>query len=153
MAQAPPAAPRKTRRVFVIIIAIAIAVIAVLVLLFVPLESTASAQTIATKTCSSLSQCPTMASEFTVGDSRYAIVSGTWVTNISGADIVVTVNNGASSQACGLCSGQLYSSVGSTTSSGSFDVSGFGPFHISVNQIGSDVATTTVQVIVNSAVI
>jgi hypothetical protein len=147
--------PPKRRRLIVIVIAVIVIVLVVtLALLYVPLESTTFAQTAETKDCSgSLGPCPTMAIEYTVGDGKYATLTGTWVTNVSGDNVFVTINNGPESGACALCADSLYSSEGSMALTGSFDVSGSGAFHISVNQIGFDSATTTVQGTVDSAVL
>jgi hypothetical protein len=142
----------KRRSIWVIAGVVAVVVVVVLVLLFLPLEQSTFTQSISTRGCPGLSPCSTEALEYSVGDGRYATLTGNWLTNASGSDVVITVNNGASTQACALCSNLLYSSAGSTLPTGSFDVSGFGPFHISVNQIGSSAQTTVVSGTLDSSV-
>ncbi len=130
-----------------------VVVIVALILTYVPLESTALTKTADTNDCGDSSPCPEVAVEFTVGDSRFATLTGTWVSSSTGEDILVTINNGPSDQACTLCSDLLYTSLSSTLPTGSFDVSGHGPFHVSVSQIGFVAQTTSVQGTLDSTVI
>lgn len=141
------------RTILAVVAVVVIVIVLTLVLVFVPLESTLFAQAAPTESCRGvLSPCSTLIAEFTIGDSRYSILSGSWVSNSTGGDVVVTINNGPSSEGCVLCSNLLYSSESSTLPAGSFDVSGFGPFHISVSQVGNSDQTTTVQGTLDSAV-
>ena len=148
-----PSARSRRRRILVVVGVAILAIVVLGILFWVPLESSAKGLVLITGGCRTVNPCPTAAAEMTVGDGRFAIVSGTWVTNGSAANIVVTVNNGPTAEACALCAGALYSSLGSTVPAGSFDVSGYGPFHISVNQIGFTAATTTIELTVDSTVL
>lgn len=146
------------RRLIVVAAVVAVVVVAVLALAYLPLESTASAKTISTSrsSCGGQVPCPVGAAEFAVGDGRYARLTGAWESNASLGGIIVTINNGPSSQACAVCSDMLYTSIASNSSaplSGSFDVSGFGPFHVSVDPIGIGSQTTNFQITIDSAVI
>lgn len=145
--------PMKRRTIWAISAVVSAIIVVVLVLLFLPLESASISQTISTKSCTGLSPCSTQMIEFQVGDSRYATLTGDWLTSVNGSDVIITINNGPSSQPCSLCSDLLYSSLGSTTQTGSFDVSGSGPFHVSVNQIGDTSQTTIVSGTLDSAVV
>lgn len=143
----------KRRTVLGIVVAVVVLVSLAILLVYLPVESTSFTQDSSTTACAAAGPCDATDVEFTLGDHRFATLSGTWMSNSTVGDIIVTINNGPSNQACLLCSGQLYSSLLSIFPSGSFDVSGFGPFHVSVNQVGSSAATTTVQGTVDSAVL
>jgi hypothetical protein len=133
---------------------VAVLVVVVLILLYVPLEPTSSQTTADTsRHCGATVTCPASPFEFTVGDGRYATLTGTWISNGTGDDVLVTINNGASSTPCALCSGQLYSSNGSGLPTGSFDVNGYGPFHISVEPLANGDQATMFQITLDSAVI
>jgi hypothetical protein len=144
----------KRRTLLGIVIAVVVLVALALILVYLPVEATGFAEASDTSACSGGgTPCGHDAAEFTLGDHRFATFSGTWMSNSTVGDIVVTVNNGPSDEPCLVCNGLLYSSLLSIFPSGSFDVSGFGPFHVSVNQVGSSAATTTVQGTVDSAVL
>jgi hypothetical protein len=142
-----------TGRKIGIVIAIVV-IFVVLILLFVPLEPTSDRATgLTAEHCAGVGSCPVAAYELTVGDGRYATLSGSWLTNASGSDVVVTINDGSSAQACANCSGQLYTSAGSSLPSGAFDVSGFGPFHISVLPLANGNQSTTLLFTLDSAIL
>jgi hypothetical protein len=142
------------RKALIAVGVVVVVAVVTLVLLFVPLEPRSFQTTAYTsRTSCSGASCPVTPYEFTVGDGRYSTLSGTWTSNVSFGEVLITINDGASSQACALCTDQLYSSLGSFLPFGSFDVSGYGPFHISVNPITNGTATTTVQGTVDSAVL
>ena len=106
---------RSKRGSAIVLLAIAMVVVIVaLILTYVPLESTALTKTADTNDCGDSSPCPEVAVEFTVGDSRFATLTGTWVSSSTGEDILVTINNGPSDQACTLCSDLLYTSLSSS---------------------------------------
>jgi hypothetical protein len=134
------------------VIVIVVLVVLVLVLVFVPVESSAFGKTAATRQCVA-APCSSATAEFTVGNAGYTTFSGTWGTNGTGADVVITINNGPSSQPCLNCSGQLYSSADEDLPTGSFDVSGIGPFHLSVILRLGGAQTTTIEATVDTAVL
>jgi hypothetical protein len=140
------------------IVVVAILVIPIaLVLVYLPVESTSIDKTLLTSggSCQS-SPCTFYPAEFNVGDSRYAWLTGTWATNVSAGDIIVTVNDGLSNQPCSLCNNSLYLSgysAGTEPASGSFDVLGYGPFHISVIPLGGYAQKTTFQLTLKSALV
>jgi hypothetical protein len=88
---------------------------------------------------------------FSVGGEGYDTIFGSWNASVQsgevfgGGYVLVTITSNAS--------GTLYSSTGSVTSdgglnvgtAGSFDVSGFGPFQVSVTAVKEGVFPTTVQ--------
>lgn len=136
-----------------------LAVVAVLALVFVPVESRAFSTSLVTANTCQAGQVGSNcggAAEYTVGRAGYATLTGTWGTLYSGNggvlnQVDLTINNGPSSVACSLCQDQLYQVVGGA---GSFDVSGFGPFHISVVYAGTagSSASTNIFGTVDSAV-
>jgi hypothetical protein len=102
------------------------------------------------------------ASEFDVGGDAYAVLSGVWATNFThlGSSVLVTINNGPSSAGCSTCAQSLYNSTGSEAFlgplhswSGSFRVTGVGPFHISVVVTPGEGETTTFQGNVDAVVL
>jgi hypothetical protein len=144
----------KRRTVVGVVATVVVIISLVFVLVLLPVEATSFTKTAETRDCTGLAaSCPVVAVEYTLGDSRFATLSGSWLSNGSAGDVVVTINNGGSAEPCLLCSGLLYTSLASPFPVGSFDVSGFGPFHVSVNQVGDLPQTTSIQGTVDSAVI
>lgn len=135
------------------VVAVVVILTLALILIYLPLEPTSFFRTADTAECGTVSPCGSTAVEFTLGDRRYSALTGTWMSNATAGDVEVTINNGPSNESCLLCSGLLYSSLLSIFPSGSFDVSGNGPFHVSITQLGFSPASTTVQGTVDSAVI
>jgi hypothetical protein len=141
-------------RLRAVIIIIVVVVATLVVLLLAPIESTAF-QTIAytSQNCVNV-PCSTSMVEYTVGHFGYMTFTGTWLTNVStDGNLIVTINNGPSSQPCYVCTDSLYTSPTSSTTTGSFDVSGIGPFHLSVVQILRGAQATTIQGTVGTSVI
>ncbi|MFZ0892050.1 MAG: hypothetical protein WB778_09840 [Thermoplasmata archaeon] len=152
-----PAYRRWSRKKKAILGAAILAIPIVLLLIYLPVESSATEMTVYTSgdACASY-PCPTSPAEFTVGDSRFAELTGAWSTNVSVGDIVVSVNDGPSSQPCGACDGSLYISdpgYDQGPSSGSFDLKAYGPFHISVIPLGGHVQVTTFQITIKSTIL
>jgi uncharacterized membrane protein YgcG len=152
--------PRRPRRRVLAAAACIVVVVAVLIVLaLVPLEASASQSTVATtgQSCGSVvSQTCVIGTVITLGDARNSTLAGSWIANVTAGGIVVTINNGGSDQACALCADMLYTSVGpggSASSGGSFSVSGFGPFHISIVPILAQSASTTVSTTLTTAVL
>jgi hypothetical protein len=144
--------PRSGRRTAAIVaVVIVVLVILALVLIYVPLESSTFQQTVDTSMECPGSLCATHEAVYTLGDDRYAVLTGTWSTNATGQGEIVTINNGASDQPCSHCADQLYSA--NDSSEGSFDVSGFGPFHFVVIPQNIGAEATAFQGAVDVAVI
>ncbi|MGA8303826.1 MAG: hypothetical protein WA691_10030 [Thermoplasmata archaeon] len=144
--------PRSGRRTAAIVAAvIVVLVILALVLIYVPLESSTFQQTVNTSLVCPVSLCTQNNAVYTLGDDRYAVLTGTWSTNATGQGEIVTINNGGSDQPCSHCSDQLYSANDSLA--GSFDVSGYGPFHFSVLPQHPGAEATVFQGTVDVAVI
>jgi hypothetical protein len=145
---------RRRRRVRALLIGVAVIAIVVVIfeLVIVPefvISFDKTVQTIYPGSCYGPlppPNCQPSGAEFNVGDGRYGTLYGTWNMSVPSLGVAnLTISTGPYVARCGYCADVLYSARGSMGSTGSFDVSGTGPFHISVSPLTDGRFYTTFQ--------
>jgi hypothetical protein len=149
--------PRR-RLATVAIVAVA-AVLVILFLVLAPVESSAFQTTANSNSCVEDETCPVEVNESALGHTGYMTFTGSWTAS-QASGWILFISNGASGQTCEFTCPNLLYSAGANQSgtgvpdvlTGSFDVSGFGPFQLSI-VIVSSAASVTVQGTVGTSIL